>query len=160
MNDVNVYWGRWGGGVPNQKNAFHTPILHFEPGVVRFSLNAQNSSAWDRNHKKRPQGCSFNGGPLSPPPLYLGRHWRQSHDKMDQASPLSFKYCKRSKTGPWEQGYSSVSILYRSYQWHRMNVYCPTIATKVTLHVFIQMTYTSTAVSTGSTIIQIICDNI
>ena len=32
---------------------------------------------------------SFDGGPL-PPSVYLGRHWRHSCDKMDQAFPLCY----------------------------------------------------------------------
>ena len=39
MNCFSVYLGRqMGGGVPNQKNTFHTHVLHFEPGAVSFSL--------------------------------------------------------------------------------------------------------------------------
>ena len=29
-------------------------------------MNIQNSSAWDKNYKKRPQASSFDGGPLTP----------------------------------------------------------------------------------------------
>ena len=41
-------------------------------------MNIRNSSAWDRNYKIRPLTCSFNGGPLSSPSVYLGRYWRHS----------------------------------------------------------------------------------
>ena len=44
----------------------HIPCICslFEPRVVHFVLaNVQNSSAWDRNYKKRPQARSFNGDP-------------------------------------------------------------------------------------------------
>ena len=40
---------------------------------------------------------------LPPPPVYLGRYWQHSHDKMDLAFPLHLcAYCKWSKTGRWE----------------------------------------------------------
>ena len=40
VNDVSVYLDRQrGGGIPDWKNAFCTCILHFKPGVVRFSLH-------------------------------------------------------------------------------------------------------------------------
>ena len=38
-----------------------------------------------------------------PPSVYLGRHWCHSRDKWYQVSPSVFAYCKRSKTGRWEQ---------------------------------------------------------
>ena len=49
----------------------------------------------------RPQIRSFNREPVLPLD-YLGRHWHHSRDKMDQAFPSVFPYCKRSKTGRWE----------------------------------------------------------
>ena len=35
------------------------------------------------------------------PSVYLGRHCHHSHDKMDQAFPSVFPYCKQLKTGRW-----------------------------------------------------------
>ena len=84
-----VTWmNHWRGRGSNQKNTFRTRTLHFKPGAKCFS-NVRNSSTWGRNYKIRPQTCSFDHGPL-PPSVYLGRHWRHSHDKLDQASPLRF----------------------------------------------------------------------
>ena len=110
VNDVSIYLGRWG-GVPDQKSIFRVRVIRFEPGTVHFLLaNVQNSSTWERNYKKRPQHRSFNRHPPPPPPsVYLGRHWRHSCEKMDQAFPLHFimyttSNQKLDSGKAWEQG--------------------------------------------------------
>ena len=47
----------------------------------------------------RMQNVSFRS---ETPSVYLGRHWHDTCEKMDQAFPSVFTYCKQSKTGLWE----------------------------------------------------------
>ena len=70
INDINVYLGRQrGGGVPDQKDAFHTRILCFEPRVVRLSL-CERSKLQSLGQKLQNQASSSIG---DPPPLCLPR---------------------------------------------------------------------------------------
>ena len=91
------YLGRQrGGGVLDLKNAFRACVLCFEPGAVRFSL-CERSKLLSSFFRVLSIG--------DPPPsayLHVGRHWCHSCDKMDQAFPLVFAYCKWSRTGRWE----------------------------------------------------------
>ena len=51
-----MYRQRGGGGVLNQKNIFQCAFFILNQEWCIFHLvNVQNSSAWDRNHTKRPQ---------------------------------------------------------------------------------------------------------
>ena len=51
--------------------------------------------------------------------VYLGRHWRHSHDKMDQVFSSIFAYCKRSKTGQQEglANKASINLWVDGYSW-------------------------------------------
>ena len=79
------------GSLVERMHFTHAFFILNQEGCVFFLClaNTWNSSAWDRNYKKRPQARSFNWGRF-PPSVYLGRHWRHSCDKMDQAFPLHF----------------------------------------------------------------------
>ena len=72
MNDVSVYRGGEGSLIERAHFMHMFFILNQERYI--FCMYP-NTSARDRNHKKRPQACSFN---RSPP--YLGRHWCHSHE--------------------------------------------------------------------------------
>ena len=53
--------------------------------------------------------CIRSTGNPSPTSVYLGRHWRHSHDKMEQAFPLHFLHIAREQKldngKSWEQHY-------------------------------------------------------
>ena len=117
VNDVSVYLGRQRGeGSLIERTYFlhMSLVLNQERYVFRF-VNIWNSSTWGRNYKIKPQAYSFtffwSGTP--PPSIYLGRHWRPSCDKMDQAFPLRFcilraiKNCSQQRQQAEKLGLSS-----------------------------------------------------
>ena len=67
-------------------------VLNQEQCIFHLAI-VQNSSAWDRNHKKRPQACSFNRRPL-PLSVYLSRHWHHAHDKNEPGLGCAGRYCR------------------------------------------------------------------
>ena len=62
-------------------------------------MNVRNSSTWGGNYNIRPQARSFDGGPLPPSLVYTDIIHMI---KYTRPSPSIFAYCKRSKTGLWE----------------------------------------------------------
>ena len=104
VNGVSVYLGTrgWGQGQGQGQGVLikRTSALNQEWYVFLFT-NIQNSSAWGRNYKIRPQARSFDWEPL-PPSVYLGRHLRHQCDKMDHTFPLSF--CMLQATINWAVG--------------------------------------------------------
>ena len=92
MNDISVYlgWQRGGGGHQSKEQISHTRSLFWTTSGMFFALQMFEALALGAETCKiRLQAHSFDGGPL-PPSVYLGRHWRHSCDKMDQAFPLCF----------------------------------------------------------------------
>ena len=61
VNDVSYYLGSGGAEGSLIERMHFTHVLNQEWYV--FCLNVQNSSAWDKNYKKRPQAHSFNWDP-------------------------------------------------------------------------------------------------
>ena len=98
-----VYLDTQGGeGVPDQRTHFTDALFVLNQEQYGFHFaNVWNSSTWGRNYKIRPLAHSFDGG-LPSLSVYLGRHWRHSHDKMDQAFLLRFCILEAIKTGRWE----------------------------------------------------------
>ena len=74
----------------------HSLILNQEWYAFCFA-SIWNSSTWSRNYKISSLACSFDGRPLPPPSVYLGRHWGHSRNKMDQALWIDSNPCESVK---------------------------------------------------------------
>ena len=72
------------------------PFYH----VNDISISSEKRTTPDSKQRTCMQNAFFRP---TPPSVYLGRHWRHSHDKIDQAFLLLY-FCilKRLKTGQWE----------------------------------------------------------
>ena len=108
VNDVSVYLGRQKGGrVPHQKNKLEDLSCSFYPKCLNI-CEAKNVPLQVWNEERMRRMRSFSRGSL-PPSVYLGRHRCHSRDKIYQAFPLCFAYCKQSKKmdggKAWEWGY-------------------------------------------------------
>ena len=116
MNDVSVY---------ERKS--------LRPYLVISTQSAEH--LWFRSEKRTALGSkwkksvhSFDGGPL--PPLYLGRHWRHSHDGMDQVFPPLLLHAasdqKLDGRKAWEQGYSTrlqMTMNTKLFDWFATGLY-------------------------------------
>ena len=104
MNGVSVYLGSQRGKeslIERMLFAYAFFVLKQE-WYTFCSANIWNySSTWGTNYKIMPLARSLDGGPL-PPSVYLGRHWRHSHDKCSQAFPLHF--CTLQAIKNWTVG--------------------------------------------------------
>ena len=91
-----VYLGSWGGEESSSKNELEALSCSFCPKCqVLNTHEVKNMPLLVQNEERMCKMCSD-------PSVYLGGHWRHSRDQMDQAFPLHFAYCKKSKTGWWE----------------------------------------------------------
>ena len=106
VDDVSVYLGRQrGGGVPHRKNELEALSCSFCP--KRWSFERSRSEKRTASGSKRRTRNAFIRWGI-PPSLCLpiGRHWRHSRDKMDQAFPLRFCILQTMDGGKgWERGY-------------------------------------------------------
>ena len=110
VNDVLSTRGRQrGGGVPNGFRPYL--VVSATSTGITPDLNireVKNIPLLFQNEECVCEMRSFDqGGPL-PPSVYLGRHWRHSHEKMDQAFPLCFLHTasdqKLDGGKAWERG--------------------------------------------------------
>ena len=101
--------GGGGGGSPNRKDAFRACILRFfELGAVHFSLSKCLKLQCLGQKPQEKASSSFFQLETPSPSVYLGRHWRHLHHKLDQAFPLHFLYTasdqKLDGGKAWERG--------------------------------------------------------
>ena len=85
-----------GGGVPHRRMNLRPYFVVFAPSArVSNVREAKMYRFWFKT-KYVCMKCVL----LMAPSVYLCRHWRHSRDKMDQAFPSVFAYCKQA--GWWE----------------------------------------------------------
>ena len=111
-DDVIVYVGqrgRGGGGEggegsPIERKSLRPYLVVSAPSAgVSNIREAKNVLLQVRNDERMRKIHLFSGGPF-PPSVYQGRHQRHSRDKIYQAFPLRFAYCKQSKKKKWTVG--------------------------------------------------------
>ena len=104
MMSCSIYQG-WQRGGPQSKGCIsrvHSPF--FELGAVHFSLSKCLKLQCLGQKPQEKASSSFFQLETPSPSVYLGRHWRHLHHKMDQAFPLRFLYTASDQKldGAWE----------------------------------------------------------
>ena len=106
VNDVSVYLGGQGDeeGCLIKRACFVYVLFVLNQEWYIFCLQTFKTPALGKETTRKGLNIVLSiGTPPPPPSVYLGRHWRHSCKKMDQAFPsFYYVYCKQSKTGRWE----------------------------------------------------------
>ena len=100
MNDVSSRVDRGGEGSQIERTSlrpFH--VISVPSTGVLTARKAKKTFVLGSKQRMCARNVFFRSGTQFSHSVYSGRHCRHSHDKMDQALPLVFAYCKRSKTG-------------------------------------------------------------
>ena len=98
VNEVSVYRGGWGGGLPKWRNELEAFTCSFH--LKHWGFERLQSEKRTTPGSKRRTRVS-NASPHPTPVCLPSRHWHHSRDKMDQAFPLHFCILKAIKTGQW-----------------------------------------------------------